>query len=223
MLERCLEIAGLDPRYIVWVGQVQLSTDWPQLFVSASGVLIAALVAIWVAGAQHRRQVLQRTRQEVAEFLDVADRCANHVYVRRFSEDDDQGDGDWISAQGRLTSKMHVVRLTAPQRIYVLASSVYSNIQAIIQATQSIVELEASGDTEMNGYRQYLQHTLDEAQTSYGEAVQELVHVSVHYSWWARISVKWKDRHARSKALKKMRRQGIEGCVDGPSVVDRSL
>lgn len=223
MLERSLEIAGFDPRHIVCIGQVQLSTDWPQLLVNASGVLIAALVAIWVAGAQHRRQVLQRTRQDVAEFLDVADRCANHVYVRRFSEGDNQGEGDWRSAQSRLISKMHVVRLTAPQRIYALASSVYSSIQSIIKTTQSIVELEASGDENRNDYRQDLQHALDKAQTSYREAVQDLVHVSVHYSWWDRISVKWKDRHARAKALRKMRRQSIEGCVDGPSVVDRSL
>ena len=151
MPERCLEIAGLDLHYVV--EQIQPSTDWPQLFVNASGVLIAALVAIWVAGAQHRRQVLQQTRQEVAAFLDAADKCVNHVHTRRLRESSAHEYEDWKAAQDRLTSKMYVVRLTAPHRIYVLASSVDHHVQTIIQSTESIMKFEVSGREQPGGCR----------------------------------------------------------------------
>ena len=221
MPERCLEIAGLDLHYVV--EQIQPSTDWPQLFVNASGVLIAALVAIWVAGAQHRRQVLQQTRQEVAAFLDAADKCVNHVHTRRLRESSAHEYEDWKAAQDRLTSKMYVVRLTAPHRIYVLASSVDHHVQTIIQSAESIIKLEISGEDDRKDYSEYLQNTLGDAQASYSMAVQELVNVSVNYRWWARTWARWKDRWSRARALRQMRKQGIEGCVDGPSVFDRSL
>lgn len=106
---------------------------------------------------------------------------------------------------------MHVVRLTAPHRIYVLASSVDHHVQTIIQSTESIMKFEVSGDHDSKDYSDYLQSTLGDAQASYSTAVQELVNVSVNYRWWARTWARWKDLWSRARALRRMRKQGLEG------------
>ncbi|WP_143181041.1 hypothetical protein [Glutamicibacter sp. 0426] len=190
---------------------VDQGTDWPQVIMTGLGVLVAAIVAIFVGSNQHRAQVLQRARQGVANFLTAADRTFEQMTL---AYDSGQVNPDsWKTSYGEMEAAANIVRLTAPDRIYQEAVALEGNLQQIeLWLTKKWPDANDYSDPNSLVCR-ISQHS---------EIKQRVVAGAVNYTWFAKRKAAFLDNFERNRELRRMRKAGIEGCVDGPSFYDRS-
>jgi hypothetical protein len=211
-MAECTEIDLSGVRQLVCLHVVDQGTDWPQVIMTAAGVLVAALVAIFVGASQHRAQVLHQARQDVANFLTAADRAFGQM-----TENNSRGvpkPGNWKSAYSEMEAAANLVRLTAPIRIYQEAAMLQGNLQQISLWLEK--KWPGADDyTEPNSLVNLI--------SRHSEMRHTLVAGAVNYSWIAKKRASILDNFSRQKELRRMRKAGIEGCVDGSSAYDRSF
>nr|WP_176704949.1 hypothetical protein [Arthrobacter sp.] len=176
------------------------------------GVLVAALVAIFVGASQHRAQVLHRARQDVADFLTAADRAFGLMTENNCGGI--EAPSIWKSAYSEMEAAANLVRLTAPIRIYQDAAMLQSNLQQI----SFRVERNWPGDDDDTNSNSLVNLT-----SRHSEMRHTLVAGAVNYSWIAKKRASFLDNFTRQRELRRMRKAGIEGCVDGSSTYDRSF
>lgn len=225
MDRRCPVLESADRDQTVYVISDAQATDWLHIAISGLGVLVAALVAIWVASYQHRRQVLHRTRQDVADFLTSVEKCTRHASALRHGRDSPDSTRELAD---ELAARMQVVRLTAPIKIYAAASRVHFPVSEQMSLATELTSADISHDaitgTEARSdYFRFLEERIDNYEVDVEQSSSELVSICVNYGWLAQRSADWKDRRSRKRALKHMKKHGIEGCTDGPSIYDRMV
>lgn len=200
-----------DMNQLICTHVIDQGTDWPQVIMTGVGVLVAALVAIFVGSSQHRAQVLQRARQDVANFLTASDR--NFEQMTRDYPSGKVKPDNWKISYGEMKAAANLVRLTAPDRIYQEALVLERNLQHIsLWLNKKWPGADDHSDP----------NSLVSCIAQHSEIKQRLIASSVNYSWLAKRKAAFLDNYERKRELRRMRKAGIEGCVDGSSFYDRS-
>ena len=210
-MSECVVNKLSDTKQLICTLVIDQGTDWPQVIMTGVGVLVAALVAIFVGFSQHRAQVLQRARQDVANFLTASDRT-----FEQMTRDPHSGKvkpGSWKNSYEEMEAAANLVRLTAPNRIYQEAVAVERNLQQI----SLWLNKKWPGADDFSD-----PNSLVSCIAQYSEIKQRLIAGSVNYSWLAKRKAAFLDNFGRKRELRRMRKAGIEGCVDGSSFYDRS-